>query len=114
MSKVTRHKSGGITALIDDGPCKGCPLAERCKEHELACARFWLDVDRAAAPKALKWKQRRYPTKEVYDFIFSGLDQIDTGRKDKRGKPIFADPPGLASLRNAAMASLPKLNRMVI
>ena len=111
MSKVTKYKSSDITALIDNGPCNKCPLAERCKEHELACASFWLDVDRAAAPKGLKAKQRRYPTKEVYDFIFSGLEQVDTGRKDRRGKLIFVDAPGLADLRNAALDSLPKLNR---
>ena len=89
-------------------PCADCPLATQCKDHLLACAEFWAFVEKSDAPIPARKsvKAGRLPTRQVYDYIFCGIDKEFTGRFNSRGRPIMIDPPELRSLRRAAVRSI--------
>jgi len=58
--------------FLEDGPCKGCNLADACKRQEMACRTFASYVLRgtyfADAP--------RIPTCSIYNKIFSESDEL--------------------------------------
>lgn len=99
------------TFLEEPGPCDNCNLARMCKARSLACADFWVDVERANSPRIIRNKSLRHPTREVFDFLFSGIDYINTGRLDTKGRVIYSEPPELRRLRIEALGSLPTKGR---
>lgn len=92
---------------LPPAPCDDCPRVHYCREAHTACVDLLRYIESDNTPKAaLRARNKRQPTREIYELIYCGIDLIRYASPDRRGREVWRAPPELKAIRRRALASI--------